>query len=466
MQKIGELKILSSREVNQCFVSLGFECLDRGLVNGEKCYDLAGKTGAKFARITSGWGRTEREPGVYDFAWLDRIVDALLAQGIQPWFNVAYGNPIYMPDAPNPTGAGCTPILYGEEVMGKWLDYLRALTKHYQGRISHYEMWNEANSRLFWYPGQAEPENMKEYAELVTRGGEAVRAVDPSAKIGAELDSRAFRDLKWCRVLFAALKPGTIDFYSFHGYQLHPEELYFPRVKALRQLLDENGHTHVEIWQGESGYPSWTQNIETHSMKPTSQYNEHRQAVGLLRKILLDLASGCKISSIYHMADTWEHSYVLPGFKQTRATAFGLLNGLTYTPKQTYACVSRLCTVLSGEIANVRHTTPQTETDILAPVTEWMRVSFERSGQPVYACYHPTSIEAEVPPLENQSFVVRVSQGEKPLEDPVFIDLLDGSVYAVETEITPQGDVIYSGIPACEYPCILCGRQTYTICPA
>ena len=36
-----------------------------------------------------------RSKGVYDFAWLDRIVDALRADGVECCHETGYGNPIY-----------------------------------------------------------------------------------------------------------------------------------------------------------------------------------------------------------------------------------------------------------------------------------------------------------------------------------------------------------------------------------
>ena len=61
-------------------------------------------------RIQSGWERTEQEKGVYDFEWLDSIVDNLLERGLVPWINLVYGNGLYDDDAAKVFGAvGCRP---------------------------------------------------------------------------------------------------------------------------------------------------------------------------------------------------------------------------------------------------------------------------------------------------------------------------------------------------------------------
>ena len=44
MKSIGKLKTYTSFEIEDSYVSIGFECLDRELFNPEKCYDLLAKT--------------------------------------------------------------------------------------------------------------------------------------------------------------------------------------------------------------------------------------------------------------------------------------------------------------------------------------------------------------------------------------------------------------------------------------
>ena len=60
-------------------MGLGMEKLDRDRFNPEKVYDWVKKSGVKWIRIQSGWAKTETVRGVYDFEWLDKIVDNLLA---------------------------------------------------------------------------------------------------------------------------------------------------------------------------------------------------------------------------------------------------------------------------------------------------------------------------------------------------------------------------------------------------
>lgn len=104
MKKIGGLKTYNSSEITNSCVSVGFECLDRELFKPEKCYDALVKTGVKYARCQTGWARREKVKGVYDFEWLNSVVNELLTRGVKSWFNIGYDNPVYMQNLPNPIG--------------------------------------------------------------------------------------------------------------------------------------------------------------------------------------------------------------------------------------------------------------------------------------------------------------------------------------------------------------------------
>ena len=92
LKKIGKVKTFSSSQVKFSRIGIGFEKLDRNVFDPEKAYDKVAATGAKFVRIQSGWARTEKERGVYDFAWRDSVVDNLVRRGMVPWMCLCYGN--------------------------------------------------------------------------------------------------------------------------------------------------------------------------------------------------------------------------------------------------------------------------------------------------------------------------------------------------------------------------------------
>jgi len=67
LEKIGQLKAVPSSQISRSNISIGFECLDRFILDPAKCYDKLAETGTKWARCQTGWCRCETVKGVYDF---------------------------------------------------------------------------------------------------------------------------------------------------------------------------------------------------------------------------------------------------------------------------------------------------------------------------------------------------------------------------------------------------------------
>ena len=136
LKKIGRIPPKHATSISHSRIGLGFEKLDRGVFDPEKAYDKVAALGVKWARLQSGWARTEKEKGVYDFSWLDDIVDNLLARGVAPWLCLCYGNPLYTERAREVFGAvGCPPI-FSDEEKDAWDRYVAATAAHFSGRIS------------------------------------------------------------------------------------------------------------------------------------------------------------------------------------------------------------------------------------------------------------------------------------------------------------------------------------------
>ena len=95
LKKLGTLRCVSSIEVSESPMGLGMEKLDRDAFDPEKVYDKVASLGVKWIRIQSGWQKTEKKEGVYDFSWLDSQVDNLISRGLKPWLCLCYGNSLY-----------------------------------------------------------------------------------------------------------------------------------------------------------------------------------------------------------------------------------------------------------------------------------------------------------------------------------------------------------------------------------
>lgn len=110
------------------------------------------------------WGNPE--PGKYQ--WADEIVDYIRAKGI---------NILALPDYPSqfmtPTNAQGQ-VVYDADAYRTWC---RELSRHYKGRIAHYEIWNEPWMPYFWKADHIE------FGKVFNAGAEGIREGDPNAKV-------------------------------------------------------------------------------------------------------------------------------------------------------------------------------------------------------------------------------------------------------------------------------------------
>lgn len=463
MKYIGTLKTYSSNEIEKNPVSIGFECVDRDLIRPEMCYDAIGNSGIKYARVQTGWAKTEKEKGVYNFAWLDAMVDNLLARGVTPWFNVGYGNPIYMDDITNPTAVGCVPLLYGEECKEAWCNFVRALAEHYKGRIKHFEIWNESDIDEFWYPGASSGAG---YAELIKLTRSVIVSVIPDAIIGACTSTTP--TIKFLHDLLSNLAPGDIEFLCAHTYIRFPEECFvYNRYAETRKLMKKFGHTSCQLWMGESGHASW--HPVGHVRVPEGGGSEHRQAVWHLRRFFIDLSAELGMTSIFQIADMREGVYTTVKRKDKMPAAQGILNGLTYTPKLSYYTISRVSTVLSGDISltdeifyvSVKNVSGVEDEGIKRLLWERhpKKLTYSRNGKPIYVYWLPFPVETEAEIIYGATADIPFAD----IENPVVIDMLTGKVYSVDEEDIERDVYRLKNLPICDYPMLICDKNTFEI---
>jgi hypothetical protein len=179
LSPLGKLRPRTALEIKASPLSIGFETLDRKVFAPEKTYEHLANLGVKWARAQTGWARTERRKGEYDFAWLDAVVDSLGRIGVQPWFNFGYGNRLYTPEATTEYAVGFVP-LYTTEARAAWVNYTRAIAERFARRVQVWEIWNEPNIPNFWQPTKPNPED---YVELVKITAPEIRKRVPGAVI-------------------------------------------------------------------------------------------------------------------------------------------------------------------------------------------------------------------------------------------------------------------------------------------
>ncbi len=457
--RVGRVTPLPSAEIQTSKMGIGFEKLDRNVFDPEKAYDKLAAIGVKWVRIQSGWARTEKQKGVYDFAWLDAIVEALLSRGLQPWVDLCYGNGLYTPDANHYFGAvGCVPN-NSDEALAAWQVYVSAVVARYRGKIDCYEVWNEPDGQWCWKKG---PDGA-EYGRFVRDTAAAVHAADPAARVFGGVV--CVRDLKFVDDALAAGMADCIDALTFHEYTPAGTTLR-ERVDALRALC-HGYNPDIGIIQGESGSQSSSRGA---GAMTGAAWTPRRQAKQLLRHAVADLICGVEFTSYFSCMDMIEalngvtgdkSSYLDYGYFGVLGADFdggGFASG-EYTPKPSYYALQNLCALMaeSPDLVTLpvlmRREKSQRLLGLDYDDVNMLRAGFRRpDGSTAFAYWHPadlltTEFEATV------SFQIAGQKGTIRLVDP-----MDGAVYTLpEAMVERQSEtcLILRNLPIRDYPLFL-----------
>ena len=452
----GEIRPVACSEVADSRLGIGFEKLDRDVFDPEKAYDPIAKTGIKWIRLQSGWQRTERVRGVYDFSWLDSIVDNLILRGLRPWICLCYGNELYDDLAKTVFGAvGCPPVKTPEQ-KAAWSAYVTALTRHFAGRVRWYEIWNEPD--WCWKTG---PDGT-EYGVFAVATAHAIRAGDPDAKVIGGCVCQP--SLAWLTEAFEAGMGPEIDALTFHEYTAD-ETLVEERVGVLRALC-RRYNPKIEIIQGESGSQSRSGG---HGALREGAWTEEKQAKQLLRHAVADLKAGVKFSSYFSTVDMIEalngkvgdlKSYLDYGYFGVLGAVFdenGRASG-TYEPKKSYYALQRLAALLaeSPEAAELPVVSlPQASERIFGRdlgIRDLMTCGFAKEGSSAFAYWTPAD-------LMTTTFEGTVSFQCSALPfAPRLADPMDGKIYTFpDSMIRTDGSRSYTllNIPVRDYPLFL-----------
>ncbi|HEY0828161.1 MAG TPA: hypothetical protein VGE40_08700, partial [Bacilli bacterium] len=164
-----------------------------------------------------------------DIAWIDDYYNRgikimLIMAEMPPWLGYQYAPPHTSSKSP-PTNW----VVYE--------DIVKKIYQRYQGKIASVEIWNEPNCGMSLagspYPysgGCIEDEYIAPYLDLYYHAAKAIRSVDASIPIGGPAVSRP-DNYHWASHMFAnaniASVPNSINFLSYHDYQLYSNESVF-----------------------------------------------------------------------------------------------------------------------------------------------------------------------------------------------------------------------------------------------
>ena len=455
-KQIGALRQKTLSEVHND-ISVDCGTLDRDYADYHKYKEYLEPLGVRYIRLQAGWAKTEKVKGVYDFAWLDAIIDDAVSRGLEPWLQLSYGNPIYP--------GGGTVFLNGgwprsKEAVEAWKRWARATAERYKGKVHQWEIWNEPDG-----PVRKKGADPTEIADLVIISARIIKDVDPDAKIAAfglagprytNGSEPIIADL--AKKLKANNEEHLIDWITYHGYQYVPEDSYFIDGVSLRNILKRHNYD-VAIWQGECGAPSV--GYMGGALKEYT-WNEQTQAKWDIRKAMNDHGNGVR-TSFFAIADMNYSSNDAIKIKNHKGILATDAKNKVKRPKVVYHAIRNLVSVFD----NLNNICDKSGVEIIfAPI-------HNIDSKPVYYLFEDdaTTLQSLVvwqggnaPYYSECNDYAEIAIKKFNCKEPVCIDLLNGVVY--DLPYCKFGkNFKFKKVPYYDSPMVICDKSLIGIQP-
>ncbi|NQT40543.1 MAG: hypothetical protein HQ581_23830 [Planctomycetes bacterium] len=433
---LGKIKLRHAREIQSSNWSIGAETMDRDYTIYKHWREYLGPLGIKKARIQSGWAKTEKRPGQYDWQWLDEIIFDMVDQGVEPWVCLCYGNPIYPGGGDTGLGGG---MIQSEEAFAAWDRYVAAAVDRYKRHVDEWELWNE--------PRTGRGKGAVEYGKFVARTANVIRARQPAATViiaaGGAFDAVfAAETLTWLR---DQGEISLVDQVAYHPYSANPDASY-GKVAELRKAIGEVS-PRIKIRQGENGCPSAPGGFGALGSLP---WTESAQAKWSLRRLLGDL--GRDIPSSYFAICDMQYP--------NRVNYKGLLKTnpdktVSYR-KPAYYAVGHVAAIFDDTLTRVKDF--KARIDGKSAASRFAIFGYTRGDVGwVVTLWRSDSIPGKRSAMEH----ITVLLPDAEFREPVWVDLLSGRVYSIDDTFWMSGarGTVFGKLPVHDSAVVIAERS-------
>ncbi len=148
-----------------------------------------------------------------------------------------------------------------------YINFVATVGERYQGRITHYQIWNEPNIYPEWGNNDVDP---LAYTEMLCRSYDTLKAIDPEIVVvsGAiaptvSMNYRDLNDFIYLQLMLDAGAGECFDVLAMQGYglnsgptdrRLRPTTVNFNRVLYVRDMLVNHGLEHKPVWISEAAW--------------------------------------------------------------------------------------------------------------------------------------------------------------------------------------------------------------------
>ncbi len=444
LKRIGTIKPRSVGEISGQNWSLGCETLDRGFANYDSYKDYLMPLGIKKIRLQGGWATTEREPGKYDWRWLDQVIDDARSRGLEIFLETNYGNPIY-PGGGGRGLAGGFPT--SAEAWAAWDKWVEAMATRYKGKVRDWEMWNEPDGNKNHTPAMV--------ADINIRTAEIIKRVIPDARIAGGVISGAKPDFAegWLKRVMSLKKQWLFTWFIYHGYTRNPDAGHYENVEKIKSFFGQYA-PEIKLWQGEAGTQSEYCLGGALCKYP---WTELTQAKWQTRRMLGDLGHDVE-SLVFSIADL--------DYNRWDGDQLGDMDryGLVKTDKQYRLLKVKMCYYAVQNVVAVFDDMLERVQDYpcavqCAKATACYAYKNKQNSQHILVFWDKSA----VPSNANDTVAATFTIAKGSFTEPVWVDLITGGIHEIPADkIVRDGEkVIFREIPVYDAPTLIASKSLF-----
>ena len=449
LPEIGRIKARNVSETQCRHWTLGCETLDRDYADYDEYKEYLAPLGLVKIRLQGGWAKCEKVRGVYDFAWLDHIVDDALSRGLEIMLETDYGNPLY------PGGGGIDPqrrvqqegaapvvppakngFPRSPEGLAAWDNWVRAMAEHFKGRVTEWAMWNE--------PDTNKETTAEEIVNFNIRTAEIILSVIPDAKIaGLSMASHQPATLwKYIDLFAKAGKADLFTWFIYHGYTLNPDHCA-GSLSGMQRVLDDY-KVRAKLRDGEAGCPSEYMTTFAMSKLPWTEFSQCKWD---LRRYVGDFGRGVE-SSVFTICD---FNHIGKGINR-KGLLYADADHKVIRKKPVYAAIQHMVSLFDGEAKFI----PECGAAVLAE-KESFAFRAERKGGLMGVWWDSSTVPAENSEPEKADLML---MGD--IREPVLCELISGRVFDFPEEqiLRLPGRMLFRDVPFIDTPLVIAEKKS------
>jgi hypothetical protein len=287
------------------------------------------------------WAQLNPSQGQFDWKMLDHWLSAAQQTGDDVLFTLGM-TPRWASSRPNDASCRYAPgqcdppddlNADGSGTDQHWKDFVSAVVAHVNGRIHHWEIWNEPQAANAWTGTYAQLARMAQDARSI------IKTFDPKSELlNGGVQMHHGLALKWWSEYAAAGGLNYADALAIHGdVRTYPEicgvypqaENFIPLMQGLKAILTQYGQQNKYIWDTEA---SWGKtDLDCFN-------NQDLQAAFLARFYLIQLSE--RIQRFYWRGwiDNSGGLYTVGGGLNKAGVAYGQINSWFHGNAMTNVC--------------------------------------------------------------------------------------------------------------------------------